>query len=67
MSNEVEISIGLLEEILVAGYQTPYVVRVISGPGPDARIIGVRWKGDRVAFVYDRPVGDIVLQQLIGT
>lgn len=64
MSNEVSIAAGLIEECLAEGYQTPHLVKVISGPGPEARIVGVRWEDGKVVLEYDRPVRDVVLQSL---
>lgn len=63
MSNEVEITVNLLQEWFAVGNEvSPY--RVVSGPDPDARIVNVEWRGDRIALIYDRPVREAVLQTL---
>ena len=64
MNNEVEITLGLLQEWFCEGNKVMAPYRVISGPGPDARIVNVEWRGDRIALIYDRPVREVAFQTL---
>lgn len=51
---ELHCSVELLEQLFREGGLRSFSVK--PGPAQEARIVNVRWEGDRVVFEYDRPV-----------